>query len=259
MKLSKIYSNSSSFKNMEFSEGMNLVLGKVKEENINNDTHNLGKTSLVDLIDFLLLKQIRSESIFKTHFNLFESHIFFLEIHLNDNNYLTIKRSVKNPTKISFKFSKEKLTDDPDKIEWDHENLAFEKAKKKLNDYLGFDVLKKYNFRKFLKYFLKNQDSYSSNFSKNEKGKDKEWKTPLLDFFGIGSDKYEEKLKKEEIKEEYINKYSDLETLTKDLNNKEAELSILKRKQEASLQNIGNFNLYKFDQEVSDELVFQII
>ena len=153
MKLSKIYSNSSIFKKIEFNDGLNLIVGKIKEENIDKDTHNLGKTSLVHLIDFLLLKELRKDDIFKTHFELFKEHIFFLEILLNDNNYLTIKRSVEKQTKISFKLSRTKILANTQEFVWDHKEIPLKKAKNILNDYLKFDVLKQYDYRKFLSFF----------------------------------------------------------------------------------------------------------
>ena len=44
MKLSQLYSNDSRFHNMQFNDGLNVVLGKVfHREDINKDSHNLGK------------------------------------------------------------------------------------------------------------------------------------------------------------------------------------------------------------------------
>ena len=63
MKLSKLYSNKENFKEIEFNEGVNIILGKIKNpDNINVNCHNLGKSTLVKIIDFMLLKKLPSNS-----------------------------------------------------------------------------------------------------------------------------------------------------------------------------------------------------
>lgn len=56
MKLSKLYCNDKRFKTVYFKEGFNLILGSVNNKN-KNDTHNLGKTTLVEIINYMLLKK----------------------------------------------------------------------------------------------------------------------------------------------------------------------------------------------------------
>ena len=65
MKLVRLYANKL-FKNIEFSEtGLNIVLGRITNKAINDkDTHNLGKTLLCDLIDFMLLKKVDNKKEF---------------------------------------------------------------------------------------------------------------------------------------------------------------------------------------------------
>jgi uncharacterized protein YydD (DUF2326 family) len=53
MKISRIYSNKN-FKNVKFNDGFNAIVAYIESEN-KEDTHNLGKTSLIRVIDFLLL------------------------------------------------------------------------------------------------------------------------------------------------------------------------------------------------------------
>jgi uncharacterized protein YydD (DUF2326 family) len=57
MKISKIYANKS-FKNVSFNEtGLNVIIGKISDrENTDLDSHNIGKSLLLEVIDFLLLK-----------------------------------------------------------------------------------------------------------------------------------------------------------------------------------------------------------
>ena len=56
MKLVIIYSNKN-FKNIEFNEHFNAVIAFIQSEK-KDDTHNLGKTSLIRIIDFLLLGEL---------------------------------------------------------------------------------------------------------------------------------------------------------------------------------------------------------
>ena len=57
MKISRIYSNKN-FKNITFNlTGLNIISGKIfNPKNMESDSHNLGKSILVDVIDFILLK-----------------------------------------------------------------------------------------------------------------------------------------------------------------------------------------------------------
>ena len=110
MKLSKLYCNQEGFKNITFNlKGLNVIYADVQaEKKKKKNSHDLGKTLLAKLIDFLLLKEIN-----KSHFllkikndqgeNTFSEYVFYLELLLNNGKFLTIKRGVNNNTKISFK------------------------------------------------------------------------------------------------------------------------------------------------------------
>ena len=68
MKLSKLYSNKPMlFTPILFNDGFNVVLGDITDsQNIKRDTHNLGKTTLVKLLDFMLLaKRGNGQFLFK--------------------------------------------------------------------------------------------------------------------------------------------------------------------------------------------------
>ena len=70
MKLSQLYCNDSRFHNMKFNEGLNVVLGKVcQREDISKDSHNLGKSTLIDVLDFMLLKEVKKDHLFKKYFS----------------------------------------------------------------------------------------------------------------------------------------------------------------------------------------------
>ena len=103
MKLSRLYSNDARFHSIVFNDGLNVVLGKVtRRYDMLRDSHNLGKSSLIEVLDFMMLKELKADSFFKKYANIFSSHIFYIELLLNDSTYLTIRRAVANPNNISF-------------------------------------------------------------------------------------------------------------------------------------------------------------
>ena len=206
MKLSKIYSNKN-FKNIEFNDKFNAVIAFIKTKD-KKDTHNLGKTSLLRVIDFLLLAKINKSKDKLFSNDIFSGQTFWGEFKLNNGKYLLIKRSIDTPTKISFKISEKKLDGFITNINWDIEDLPFKKAKKKLNEYLGFNVFKKWNYRKSITYFLRSQQDYLDVFKLNKfKGKHKDWKPFVFELLGFNSDLIKEKLEIEE----------DIDLLTKKL------------------------------------------
>lgn len=59
MKLVKIYANKS-FKNIEFHSQFNVVMATIFDKKSKKDTHNLGKTSLIHVINFILVGEVGS-------------------------------------------------------------------------------------------------------------------------------------------------------------------------------------------------------
>lgn len=201
MKLSKLYSDDLRFKSVVFSSGFNIVLGKITDvSNIDKDCHNLGKTTLIDLIDYMLLKDLK-----KSHFlkqKEFKSHTFYLEIELNSKKYLTIKRNVSKNTKISFKLSDTRNNDFSHEFNWDYENLPLKSKdpntnpKMILNNLLGYNVLSQYKYRDFLNYFLRTQNDYADEFHLSKySGSDSNWKPQLFDLLGFDAYPLKEKYK----------------------------------------------------------------
>lgn len=187
------------FKPITFNEHFNVIYGDVVEKSARIDSkpheHNLGKTSLVKLINFMLLKGVSQKSFFGKFSKKFDGWIFFMEIKLNNGKYITIRRGVSNNTKISLKehfapnqnFAKEKV--------WDHEELSLgaqkdqDNPKSKLNEYLAFDVLPSYSYRKSVDYFLRGQDDYREIFKLDKyiNSSHIDWKPMLFELLGYDS------------------------------------------------------------------------
>lgn len=260
MKLSQLYANKS-FKNIVFNDGLNLILAKVtKKLDLNKDSHNLGKTTLIAVIDFMLLKEVKEGHIFKAYQEKFSGYVFFLEILLNSGEYLTIKRAVDTPRKISFKATKiqSNLLNEES---WDKSNIAFEKAVTTLNDYLAFDILSQWQYRKSVTYFLRSQKDYNDVFqlSKFSKGQDIYWKPFMFDLLGFNGNlltsKYEINNQISEQKT-FINKIKNQFAVDAEEQDKIKGAIELKKIEQKELQEeIDNFNFYQQERKLNKELV----
>ena len=261
MKLSKIYSNKN-FKNIEFNDKFNAAIAFIESKE-KKDTHNLGKTTLLRVIDFLLLAKINksNDKLFENDF--FIGQTFYGEFKLNDGKYLLIKRSVDLPTKISFKLLDNKIEGFVTNIIWDIEDLTFVKAREKLDEYLGFNVLVKWNYRKSITYFLRSQQDYLDVFKLNKfKGKHKDWKPFVFELLGFNGDLIKEKLEIEEDIDELDKKLQVLKDEAQiDSSEKDRLEGLLEIKQN-ELSNIEKlidvFNFYGEDLETNTIIVEQI-
>lgn len=216
MKLSKIYSNNPNFKEITFNEGFNVIYGDV-ESKVDPSTgraheHNLGKSSLVHLLDFMLLKGTAADQIFSKHKEKFSNWVFFLEVKLNNDKFLTIRRAVNPSSKVSFKEHFSKYQNFTQEMVWDFSDLSInsktneENPKYILNNFLDYDVNSDYGYRGSIGYFLRTQADYGDVFKLNKfAGSDSTWKPPLFGLLGFNplslEKKYEHDLEnKEEVK-----------------------------------------------------------
>jgi len=260
MKLSQLYANKS-FKNIIFNDGLNLVLAKVtKKLDLNKDSHNLGKTTLIAVIDFMLLKELKEEHIFKTYKEKFTGYVFFLEILLNSGEYLTIRRAVDTPTKISFKTTKvsANLLNEES---WNKSNVGIDKAGIELNEYIAFDILKQWQYRKSVTYFLRSQKDYNDVFqlSKFSKGKDIDWKPFMFDLLGFNgnllNEKYEIDCKITEQKS-FINGLKNKFAVdTEEVDKIKGVIDLMSTEQKELQEQIDNFNFYQQERKLNKELV----
>lgn len=216
MKLSKLYSSDAKFKMVKFNPEFNVVLGEVtNESNLSQDAHNLGKSTLIALIDFMLLKELKKGHFLKK--SIFSDYVFYLEILLNSGKYVTIKRAVAKNTKISILLHEESL-DARECINWDYEDMPLtgtdeNNPKIVLNRLLNFDILPNQEYRKTTGYFLRTQDDYKDIFKlQKHQGKDVDWKPILFELLGFSSEHMVNKYNIEteiSIKEQLIDKVKD--------------------------------------------------
>lgn len=260
MKISKIYSNKN-FKNIEFNEKFNAIVAFIESDK-KEDTHNLGKTSLIRVIDFLLLSNFEKSTDKLLGNDIFIGQEFYGELKLNNGKYLLIQRSINTPTKISFKLNDSKLNNFELDIDWDEE-LTLKKAKARLNEYLDFNILPNWDYRKSITYFLRSQQDYLDVFKLNKfKGKHKDWKPFVFDLLGFDGKLILEKL---EIEEEIDLLKGKVKTLkleaqidTSEKDRLEGLLEIKKNELFEVRTLIDRFNFFKEDIRTNKELVEEI-
>jgi uncharacterized protein YydD (DUF2326 family) len=266
MKIRRIYCNDNTrFHNIKFTDGLNVIQADIKDRLDNKkDTHNLGKTLLIQLIDFLMLKQIERKQRFFLTKGGFEGQEFFAELQLNSGHYLIIRRTVDTPSKISFKRSETPLMGFNTNIHWDEEDLPLDKAQKYLNDQLCFDIVPKWPYRKSVTYFLRTQNDFRDIFrlDKFSRGADKDWKPFMFDLLGFDGDLI---AKKYELESELDELDRSLETLEIEANVKAGEKDKIQgliqikldEKQNVERQ-IDRFNFYEKDKNINEDLVDSI-
>ncbi|MFA6047773.1 MAG: DUF2326 domain-containing protein [Parcubacteria group bacterium] len=266
MKLVKIYSNISSMKPVIFNSGLNIIYGDVSQYEGDSNEHNLGKTSLVYLIDFLLLKKIDKNNIFRKRRSNFLGWDFYLEVELDDKSYLTIKRNLVNDSRISIKLHKEGNQDLSSEVFWDYKDKSIsakkeeENAVKILKNILKFDVLSEYNLRHFLSYLLRTQNDYADVFRLSTFKKDKNWKPPLLSLFGYNGQLFEKKYDLEQeisIRRELIAKMKSDNLIEKSEEAFKLQAAIKAREDEKKSieKNLEMLNFFTRDEQMTEKIV----
>jgi uncharacterized protein YydD (DUF2326 family) len=269
MKLSKIYSNNDDvFKPILFNEGFNVIYGKVKKpKDSDKDSHNLGKTILIHLIDFLLLKKLNKRQHFLLrNAKLFRGLEFYLEILLNSGDYLTIKRSVDSNTKIFLKKHKEKYQNFTSlkSNEWDNNSIPLRKAITLFDSYLNLTSIHPWSYRKGVSYFLRTQTDYSDVFqiSKYSVGEHAEWKPYLAKLLGFNDTLLKEKYdidNKIQTREEYKSEYEKtLTTKSEEYDKLRGAIEIKQIEIKEASEKFDKFNFYEKELKINTELVEEV-
>lgn len=259
MKLSRIYSNSpSAFPSIKFNDGLNVILAEIHDpENLNKDTHNVGKTTLVRLVDFcLLMKRHPTFFLFK-HADRFNDFVFYLELHLDDGTFLTIRRAVENPSKISFLSTSETFSEANSipRSQWDHWELTFQRAKETLDGRLNFSAITKWDFRKPLGYALRLQDDYTDVFKlSGYRGKHSHWKPFLTDLIGLNGQLIEDSYRLQQKESELKSKIRNLKAILEDSSTSSDHLDGLILARSVEIEELEN-NMDHFDFKIPDKQI----
>ncbi|NOU19667.1 MAG: DUF2326 domain-containing protein [Bacteroidales bacterium] len=272
MQLSKLYCNDKDFKNITFNlNELNVIFADVKSDlKEKKNSHDLGKTKLAELIDFMLLKKINKNHFFlkikENDKSVFINHEFYLELFLNTNEYLTIKRNIEDNTKISFTLQNQTTTNYLPPLNWDYKNITIDKARDILSDYLSFDFFhnKDYNYRKSISYSLRTQDDFKDVYKLNKftGGKDIDWKPFMFDLLGFKGEllrlKYDNDAKIEDIKSLISSYKNDYSVKVEQRDEIIAERSILESEYKEVEEQIDRFNFYKQDKYLIKEGIDEI-
>ena len=265
MKINKIYADQL-FKTTKFNKGLSVILGEPKDRaNREKDTHNLGKTLLLELIDFLLLKGTTKAHFLKRHARRFSGYHFFLELKLNNGKFLTIRRGVEKSQKISIKVSSTEIDGLKQNIAWDYEDISIQKeGKRLLNDLLGFDVVSAWNFRKSVSYFLRSQKDFSDVFQleKYKRGGHSDWKPFLFNLIGFESEAVKSKYELDERKKELqntIKMYRDrFSAYTDEFDKLRGAIQLAKKSKQEIEKKVDDFDFYSKNKELNTKLVEEL-
>lgn len=268
MKLSHLYSDQPAlFPPIRFRDGLNVVLAHIRHPKDNSKLgHNLGKTLLIDIIDFGLLKGVTKDHLFKRRADLFAGFVFFLEIQLPAGGYLTIRRSAAETTKIAFKRHKDAHQDftalpEP---EWDHWRETFDNAVVLLDSLLSITPIKPWSYRKGLGYFLRGQGDYGNVFqlAKFGPGRHKDWKPYLAKVLGfddaILTDKYEADAALARLRADSAELQAEITLKPNDFEKLRASITVKRDEVDAKLRSLDAFDFHSQEINLTREVAESI-
>lgn len=264
MRLRRLYSNHPNvFAPIEFHDGLSAILAEIRvPANRQLDTHNLGKTTVGELIDFCLLKGKDNRFFLFKHESRFAEFTFYLEVELPGGGYLTMGRPVVPGSRIDLKRSDESIHDITDlaQPDWDHLGLPFDRARLLLDGTLAIEVLRPWGFRKLVGYLIRSQRDYQDVFQLGKfSGKHQDWKPFVAHLLGMESqpviDLYDKR-------EELALASTHLSSLTREWGADEVDPSVLdglisvkRREVDAVSAALESFNFRDEDARITGDVV----
>ena len=268
MKLSHLYSDRPSiFPPIRFRDGLNVVLAHIRHPKDDSKIgHCLGKTLLIDILDFCLLKKVNKDHLFRRQSELFSDFVFFLEIQLPEGGYLTIRRSAAEITKIAFKRHEERWQNFSDlpEPEWDHWRETFDNAVVLLDSLLAFTSIKPWPYRKGLGYFLRGQSDYGNVFqlTKFGAGKHKDWKPYLARVIGFDdallTAKYEADAASKKLQDNAAELQAEITLKPKDFDKLRASITVKRDEVETKVRALDTFDFHGQETELTREVAESI-
>lgn len=268
MKLRQLYCNKpQAFGPIRLNDGLNVVYANVERpRDSDKDSHNLGKTLLIHLIDFLLLKTYSKGLFLYDHKKLFSGFVFFLELETNAGHHITIRRDVSANSKVSIQAHEESGENFADRAieSWTHSCIPLEKAREQLDGYLGISAALPWSYRKGVGYFLRTQDDYRDVFqlARFSRGKDRDWKPFMAKMLGFNPEAIEAKYRLDvEIEEKGVQRKAaeELASAHSEAYDKvKARLELKEEEHRAAKGHLDRFHFAREDLALNDELLTEI-
>lgn len=269
MKLSRLYTNDDSvFVPIDFREGLNAIVARIQHPTDDDkSSHCLGKTLIIDVIDFCLLKTVGKKGHFlKTRDDLFGDLVFFLEIALEKGDFVTVRRAVRDATKIAFVRHQDRhrnfnnTSDD----KWDHVGVSLSASVRMLDSYLDLTAIKPWSYRKGFSYFLRRQEDYSNEFQLRKfiNGNHKDWKPYVARVLGFDetaiTEKYEADADESAIKNQRDEAQSDVTVKVSDYEKLQARILAKGDEVSAKVSSLDRFDFNAqetgLNQQLADEV-----
>jgi uncharacterized protein YydD (DUF2326 family) len=268
MKLSHLYSNKPAiFTPILFCEGLNVILARIRHPKEYEKTgHNLGKTLLIDVIDFCLLKEVgKKEHFLKTREDLFAQLVFYLELRLHTGGYVTVRRPVHDATNISFKRHADphqdftELTDD----KWDHVDVSLTASVKLLDSYLNLTAIKPWPYRTGVGYFMRRQADYGDEFRLSKfRGRDIHWKPYVAKVLGFDDNllkrKYHADAEKKHIETRRDELQAEVSVKVADYEKLRASIEVKRDEVERKVSALDQFDFHQQESALTQELADQV-
>lgn len=103
--LRSLSSPSGLFKTIEFKEGLNIILGRYSKSG--KDINGIGKSTIINLIDYCLLSDGVKKEIFKEKYSFLKSEVIALKFNIGSNAYV-IERGFEDKRSVYFTVNNEK-------------------------------------------------------------------------------------------------------------------------------------------------------
>jgi uncharacterized protein YydD (DUF2326 family) len=265
MKLRRIYTNQPNvFPDIDFRDGLNVIYAEVRDPgDREKDSHNLGKSLLIQIVDFLLLKGWDASLFLHEHKDLFRDFVFYLQIEDPKGSGITIRRAISGNTKIWLMEHGAERHDfrDTAKDEWTYSPPSFEKAREQLNSLLELTDLSPWSYRKGVGYFLRTQDDYRDVFqlARFAAGRHREWKPFMTHLLGFDYKPIEAKYDAEdglaELESARENIARFLDTKPGEYDRLKGAIQIAQQELTSATERINRFSFFQEELELNERLV----
>jgi uncharacterized protein YydD (DUF2326 family) len=173
-----------------FRPGLNVVFARVRDPAAKQrSSHNLGKSFLMDVLDFALGGDVDKDHPFKKRKDLFGDLEFTLQVQTNSGHFISVRRPIHGRAAcgILIRSSKVAVGEYPDPTKWDYHDLSVADYRQMIDRLVDLADLSPYSFRKGLGYQMRGQADYDDEFQirKFSGGKDREWRPFVARILGF--------------------------------------------------------------------------